>query len=224
MADEGAGRGSVRSFTGKLAVVTGGGSGTGRELVRQLAAEGCSVAACDLNSQAIEETAAMARADAPHGVLVTGHTCDVADEAQVLRFRDEVLEQHASDHVDLVFNNAGIGGGGSFVKDDRDDWERELLTRTPAGLAGTRERSGRRPTSRPALVARVLARDYGEHRVVPSRPAGQRQSRCSASSSGHGGSSCCLSGSASAGRLLVVKIRWLRGAAGRCRARGAVLR
>src|SRR6266852_882262 len=124
LADEGTGPGAVRSFTEKLAVVTGGGSGIGRELVRQLAAEGCSVAACDLNPQAIEETAAMARADAPPGVLVTGHACDVAEEAQVLRFRDEVLEQHVSDHVDLVFNNAGIGGGGSFVKDDRDEWER----------------------------------------------------------------------------------------------------
>jgi len=105
-------------------VVTGGGSGMGRELVRQLAVEGCSIAACDLNSQAVEETAAMARADAPPGPLVSAHACDVADEAQVLRFRDEMLEQHASDHVDLVFNNAGIGGGGSFVKDDRDEWER----------------------------------------------------------------------------------------------------
>ena len=55
---------------------------------------------------------------------VTGHVCDVSDEAQLLRFRDELLEQHASDHVDLVFSNAGVAGGGSFVKDSRQEWER----------------------------------------------------------------------------------------------------
>ncbi len=112
------------SFTGKLAVVTGGGSGMGRELVRQLAAQGCSVAACDVNAETVAETAVVAREGAPPGVRVTGHACDVADEAQVMRFRDELLGEHASDHVDLVFSNAGIGGAGSFVKDSREDWER----------------------------------------------------------------------------------------------------
>jgi NAD(P)-dependent dehydrogenase (short-subunit alcohol dehydrogenase family) len=115
---------AVDSFAEKLAVVTGGGSGMGRELARQLAAQGCSVAACDLNAETVAETAAMARAGAPPGVLVTGHGCDVSDEAQVLRFRDELLEAHATDHVDLVFSNAGIGGGGSFIKDSREEWER----------------------------------------------------------------------------------------------------
>jgi NAD(P)-dependent dehydrogenase (short-subunit alcohol dehydrogenase family) len=118
----------VGSFAGKLAVVTGGGSGMGRELVRQLASQGCSVAACDVDAGAVAETAAMAQADAPSGVLVTGHTCDVSDEEQVLRFRDELLEGHASDHVDLVFSNAGIGGGNSFVRDRREDWERTFAT------------------------------------------------------------------------------------------------
>ncbi len=112
------------SFSGKLAVVTGGGSGMGRELVRQLAAQGCSVAACDLNADAVAETAALAREGAPPGVRVSGHACDVSAEAQVLRFRDELLAEHASDHVDLVFSNAGIGGGSSFVNDRREDWER----------------------------------------------------------------------------------------------------
>ena len=112
------------TFSGKLAVVTGGGSGMGRELVRQLAAQGCSVAACDLNADTVAQTAATAQADAPPGILVTGHACDVSAEAQVLRFRDELLAGHASDHVDLVFSNAGMGGGESFVNSDREVWER----------------------------------------------------------------------------------------------------
>src|SRR6476620_11942479 len=53
--------GPMKDFAGKIAVVTGGGSGMGRELVRQLAAQGCSVAACDLNADAMAETAAVAR-------------------------------------------------------------------------------------------------------------------------------------------------------------------
>jgi NAD(P)-dependent dehydrogenase (short-subunit alcohol dehydrogenase family) len=114
----------VDSFTGKLAVVTGGGSGMGRELVRQLSAQGCSVAACDWHSDAVAETVIMAGEAAPPGVRVSSHACDVSDEAQVLRFRDELLEEHASDHVDLVFSNAGIGGGSSFVSDSREEWER----------------------------------------------------------------------------------------------------
>jgi NAD(P)-dependent dehydrogenase (short-subunit alcohol dehydrogenase family) len=118
----------VDSFTGKLAVVTGGGSGMGREIARQLAAQGCSVAACDLNTDTVAETAALAREGAPPGVLVTGRFCDVSHEDQVLRFRDELLEEHASDHVDLVFSNAGIGGGESFVKSPREDWERVFAT------------------------------------------------------------------------------------------------
>ena len=113
----------MESFTGKLAVVTGGGSGMGRELVRQLAARGCSVAACDWHPDAVAETAALARADAGPGVVVTSHACDVSVEAQVLRFRDALLGQHARNHVDLVFANAGIGGAGSFVNDSREEWE-----------------------------------------------------------------------------------------------------
>jgi NAD(P)-dependent dehydrogenase (short-subunit alcohol dehydrogenase family) len=115
-------------FAGKLAVVTGGGSGMGRELVIQLAAAGCSVATCDVNVASAAETAARAQAGAPDGALVTGHACDVSHEAQVLRFRDELLAQHARDHVHLVFSNAGIGGGESFVLSRREDWERTFAT------------------------------------------------------------------------------------------------
>ena len=112
----------MEEFAGKLAVITGGGSGMGRELIRQLAAQGCSVAACDLNPDSVAQAAAAVRAEAPPGVRVSGHACDVADEAQVLRFRDELVAEHGCDHVDLVFANAGIGGGESFATGDRTVW------------------------------------------------------------------------------------------------------
>jgi len=117
-------RGEVKDFAGKLAVVTGGGSGMGRELVRQLAAQGCSVATCDWNATAVADTGAMAQAGASDGVRVSSHHCDVSDEAQVQRFRGELLREHATDHVDLVFSNAGIGGGASFLESSREEWER----------------------------------------------------------------------------------------------------
>ena len=72
-------------------MVTGGGSGMGRELARQLAAQGGSVAACDVNEDAVAQTAVIARADARPGVRVSAHHCDVSEEARVLRFRDELL-------------------------------------------------------------------------------------------------------------------------------------
>ncbi|MET1002151.1 MAG: SDR family NAD(P)-dependent oxidoreductase [Acidimicrobiia bacterium] len=114
----------MENFDGRLAVVTGGGTGMGRELVIQLAAEGCSVATCDLFEDVIAETAERALKEAPAGTKVTTHLCDMSDAAQVERFRDEVVAQHATDHVNLVFNNAGVGGGGSFIAGDRGEWER----------------------------------------------------------------------------------------------------
>jgi NAD(P)-dependent dehydrogenase (short-subunit alcohol dehydrogenase family) len=115
----------MESLAGKLAVVTGGGSGMGRELVRQLGAAGCSVAMCDINSDTMEETRRQARKDAPDRIQVTTHLCDVSDQTQVLAFRDEVMSQHERDYINLLFNNAGVGfGGGSFITGDRDEWER----------------------------------------------------------------------------------------------------
>jgi NAD(P)-dependent dehydrogenase (short-subunit alcohol dehydrogenase family) len=114
----------VDRFVGKVAVVTGGGSGMGRELVRQLAAQGCSVATCDWNADAVADTALTAQAGARHGVRVSHHICDVSEEPQVQRFRDELLSDHGADHVDLVFSNAGIGGGASFLTSSRTEWER----------------------------------------------------------------------------------------------------
>jgi len=112
------------SYSGWIAVVTGGGTGMGRELVRQLAAEGCHVATCDVFGEPLEETRRLALADAPAGTKVVTFVADVADEAQLVAFRDTIVKELATDHVNLLFNNAGIAGGGSFVVDDRAEWEK----------------------------------------------------------------------------------------------------
>jgi NAD(P)-dependent dehydrogenase (short-subunit alcohol dehydrogenase family) len=114
----------MERFEGRIAVVTGGGTGMGRELVRQLAKEGCHVAACDLFAEAVEETRDLAIHDAPEGTRITSFAADVADESQVAAFRDAVARDHETDHIHLLFNNAGIGGGGSMITDDREAWER----------------------------------------------------------------------------------------------------
>ncbi|MBM4336317.1 MAG: SDR family oxidoreductase [Deltaproteobacteria bacterium] len=114
----------MKSFGGKLAVVTGGGSGMGRELVIALASDGCHVALCDVNEESMAQTRSLARAAAKTDVRVTTHKVDISEERQVIAFRAAVAEQHQAKHIDLLFNNAGIGGGGSFVLDEREEWDK----------------------------------------------------------------------------------------------------
>ena len=115
----------MKELAGRLAVVTGGGSGMGRELVRQLIAEGCSVAMCDVSAEAMAETRQLSAEDkSPQGTLLTAHVADVSDEAEILRWRDEIARDHATDRVHLLFNNAGIGGGGSLFTNTRAQWEK----------------------------------------------------------------------------------------------------
>ena len=109
---------------GHIAVVTGAGTGIGRELARQLSATGVHVSMCDVAEEAMAQTAALCRADAPAGTRVHTFRADVSREPDVLAFRDAVIATHASACIQLLFNNAGIGGGGSFVDGDRDLWER----------------------------------------------------------------------------------------------------
>ena len=60
----------------------------------------------------------------PQGLRVTTHIADVSIEDQLKRFRDELIEQQSTDKIHLLFNNAGIGGGGSLFTNTREQWER----------------------------------------------------------------------------------------------------
>jgi len=115
----------MKDFAGKIAVITGGGTGMGRELARQLVAEGCNVAMCDVSADAMAETKRLCEVEKlPQGLRITTHIADVSIEDQLMRFRDEIVEQQATDKIHLLFNNAGIGGGGSLFTNTREQWEK----------------------------------------------------------------------------------------------------
>ena len=114
----------MNTLENKIAVVTGGGSGIGRALVQQLAAAGCHVALCDISEPDMTETVRLCQPALDNGVRVTAHHCDVSSEADLDTFQQQVAERHGTVHINLLFNNAGISGGQSFVNDDRQHWDR----------------------------------------------------------------------------------------------------
>src|ERR1700694_3099119 len=115
----------MKAFAGTTAVITGGGTGMGRELARQLVAEGCNVAMCDVSADAMAETKRLCEVERlPQGLRITTHIADVWIEDQLIRFRDEITEQQVTDRIHLLFNNAGIGGGGSLFTNTREQWEK----------------------------------------------------------------------------------------------------
>jgi len=114
----------MKDFAGRFAVITGGGTGMGRELAKQLVAEGCNVAMCDVSAANMAVTKSQCETDAPQGTRVTTFVADVSDEAAMLAFQKAVAKDQDTDRIHLLFNNAGIGGGGGFVNGDREGWER----------------------------------------------------------------------------------------------------
>ena len=113
----------MEQFGGRIAVVTGAGSGMGRELARQLSREGCHVAMCDISAENLDESKVLCAAETPAGTLISTFVADVADESAMQAFAEAVANDHETNHINLLFNNAGIGGGGSFVLDERSEWE-----------------------------------------------------------------------------------------------------
>ncbi|MGH7893488.1 MAG: SDR family NAD(P)-dependent oxidoreductase [Candidatus Binatia bacterium] len=103
----------MTTFAGRVAVVTGGANGMGREFVRQLVQEGARVATCDVDDAGLERL----RAEHPTAQVAR---VDLGDASEREHFMTDV---HAAlGPVDLLVNNAGVGTAGAFVAIAGDDW------------------------------------------------------------------------------------------------------
>ncbi len=108
-------------LSGRIAVVTGGGSGIGRATALLLARHGAKVHVADINPQSAEDTASAIRAG---GAGAGASALDVTDAAAVEAFAETVFA--AEHHVDILHNNAGIGHGGNIEATTFADWERVI--------------------------------------------------------------------------------------------------
>jgi NADP-dependent 3-hydroxy acid dehydrogenase YdfG len=106
----------MKSFEGKVAAVTGAGSGIGRALSLELARHRCHLALSDVDASRLEETATLCR---PSGTRVTATRLDIADREAVYGWADTVAREHSK--VNLVFNNAGVSLAGTLEGARYDD-------------------------------------------------------------------------------------------------------
>jgi NAD(P)-dependent dehydrogenase (short-subunit alcohol dehydrogenase family) len=144
------------NLDGNVVVVTGAGSGIGRETALLCARRGATLAICDVDEAGLEQTAAGVRA---LGRDVLAERVDVADAERMRQFAAAVHERF--DGVDLLVNNAGIGVLAKFLETEPVDWERQISINLMGVVHGCQ-----------SFLPRMVQRARGGHVVNVSSQAG----------------------------------------------------
>lgn len=102
-------------------MITGAGSGLGREIALRWAREGWRLALCDLNDEGLRETLRLVREAGSDGFV---QRCDVRDYSQLTAFAQTC--ERELDGIDVIVNNAGVASGGFFDQLTLEDWDWQL--------------------------------------------------------------------------------------------------
>ena len=146
----------MKDFAGKVAVITGAGSGFGREFARRAHALGMKLVLADIEAGALNAVVAELGSA---GSQVIGEVVDVARGEDVQRLADRAFAEMGGAH--LLFNNAGVGSGG-FVWENTDrDWQWVLGVNLWGVIHGIRH-----------FVPRIIAAGQPAHIVNTASVAG----------------------------------------------------
>ena len=143
-------------FEGKSAAITGGASGIGLAVAKELGSRGANLVLADVEEPALE--AALAECQAA-GFAAQGVVCDVTSLASVEAFAEAAFQ--ANETVDLVFNNAGVAMGGPIAEMSHDDWKWVIDVDLWGPIHGVE-----------AFLPRLIAQGRGGHLTFTSSFAG----------------------------------------------------
>ena len=147
----------MKDLAGKVAVITGAGSGFGREFARIGARERMKLVLADVQQDALDQAVAEARAS---GAEAVGVRVDVSRAEDVQRLAERTIEAFGAAH--LLFNNAGVAGGGGFAwEPSLKDWQWVLGVNLMGVVNGIR-----------SFVPRMLKQDCECHVVNTASAAG----------------------------------------------------
>jgi NAD(P)-dependent dehydrogenase (short-subunit alcohol dehydrogenase family) len=123
----------MENFAGKVAVITGGAGGLGREFANTAFEHGMKIVLADVEGNPLEQAATELR---EQGAEVLSMLCDVRKGPQVQALADAAMKRYGAVH--LVFNNAGVGSGGLIWENSEADWEWVLGVNLWGVIHGTR--------------------------------------------------------------------------------------
>jgi NAD(P)-dependent dehydrogenase (short-subunit alcohol dehydrogenase family) len=111
----------MESLSNKVVLITGGGTGIGRGLAEALAAQGCRVVICGRRPAPLDQTVQAIRAQGGEAQAVQA---DVSQEADVERLVRAALDAYGQ--IDILINNAGVGGGREVHATRTESWDKVM--------------------------------------------------------------------------------------------------